>query len=121
VVLSVFGRSGPGFFDNSKHVVEGDTDTLHQTKRVEVCQLHNIPLQLGFAEIAYGLLAIDDAYFEDKPHLFPHSKAWVAGGCVFGNVHATPVDYCPECREAEVVWHQVKKLLHWRCDAFQKN
>jgi hypothetical protein len=94
----------------SKGVEKMRTLNLTSTE-VKSCEVHNIPLRLGFAKIAYGLLSRESAYFEDMPHLFPHSMSWVGGGCILSSVKVARVNFCPQCREAEVLWHQVKKLL----------
>jgi hypothetical protein len=81
------------------------------------CELHNTVLELGFSPIAYGLLAIEKEYLEDKSDLFPHANSWVGGGCVARDVDVALVHFCPQCREAEVVWKQVKKLLSMPLEA----
>ncbi len=82
-----------------------------KSKEPKSCEAHGLPLQTGLAQISYGLLEIDERYLADKTDLFPNSNSWVAGGCVSSDVDVAQVDYCPLCREAEGVWHQMKKLL----------
>jgi hypothetical protein len=77
----------------------------------EVCEVHGTALELGLATIAYGLFGVNKAYMEDRRDLFPHANSWVGGGCVASDVDVAQVHFCPLCREAEVVWKQVKKLL----------
>lgn len=75
------------------------------------CEVHGIPLEEGKAEIAYGLIGMDDRYWQDKRYLFPNSNAWVLGGCIAQDIEFAEVDFCQECRQAEKVWHQIKKML----------
>lgn len=82
-----------------------------RSKETGVCEVHGLRLQGGLAQIAYGLFEFDDAYLADKRDLFPNSNSCVIGGCIISDVDVAQVDFCPHCREAEGVWHQIKKLL----------
>jgi len=75
------------------------------------CEAHGLPLQVGLAEIAYGLFYFDERYWADKKELFPNANSWVVGGCISSDVDVAQADFCPLCREAEDVWHQMKKLI----------
>jgi hypothetical protein len=75
------------------------------------CEAHGLPLQVGLAEIAYGLYELDETYLADKKELFPNSNSWVLGGCISSDVDVAEVDFCPLCREAEGVWRQMKELI----------
>jgi hypothetical protein len=81
------------------------------SKEQQNCEVHDARMELGLAKIAYGFFATDGAYFQDQRTLFPNSNTWVGGGCIASSMNVAQVDYCPQCREAETVWHQVKKLL----------
>lgn len=82
-----------------------------KAKEQRTCQVHGLPLEPGLARIDYGLIGVDKEYYADKRDLFPHSNSWILGGCVSSNVEVAEVDCCPNCREAEEVWFQMKKLL----------
>lgn len=82
-----------------------------RSREPKSCRAHRFPLQVGLAKIAYGLFEFDEAYLADKRDLFPHSNSWVMGGCISSDVDVAQVDFCPHCRDAEGVWHQIKKLL----------
>lgn len=80
-------------------------------KEPKTCEVHGFPLQVGLADVAYGLLTVDKTYYVDKRDLFPNSNSWVGGGCIASHVDMAQLDFCPLCREAESVWHQMKRLL----------
>jgi len=82
-----------------------------RSKEPMSCQAHGLPLQVGLAEIAYGLYELDETYLADKKELFPNANSWVVGGCISSDVDVAQVDFCPLCREAEGVWRQMKKLI----------
>jgi hypothetical protein len=71
------------------------------------CEAHGLPLQVGSAQIAYGLFDFDERYWADKKELFPNANSWVVGGCISSDVDVAQVDFCPRCREAEGVWSQM--------------
>ena len=91
-----------------------DNESLSWSLRSEeprTCEVHGLALQPGRAQIAYGLFRNDESYWSDRKYLFPNSYTSVGGGCVSMGIGLAEVDFCPECREAETVWYQVRKLL----------
>jgi len=95
---------------SESHETETQTWDL-RSKEPKNCNVHMLPLQQGLAQIAYGLYEFEEAYLDDKRYLFPNSNDWVMGGCISSDVVVSEVDFCSLCREGEVIWRQVKKLL----------
>jgi hypothetical protein len=72
----------------------------------ETCQVHELPLQDGDAQILYGLIVPTKEYQRASMEWFPHAGAWVWGGCVWSPdvAEEAVVKYCSACREAYSQW-----------------
>src|SRR5687768_3290602 len=95
-------REGPNSGNPAKR--NGDAYMALESKEQQFCEVHGTALQPGLASIAYGLFRVDKAYLEDMQDLFPRANSWVGGGCVSNEINVAEVDFCLECREAEIVW-----------------
>ncbi|MGH9754263.1 MAG: energy transducer TonB [Blastocatellia bacterium] len=93
----------------------------------ENCLLHGERMQLGLANILYGLPKGESSYPSDLAHIwhnihqkirrrfsydeaarkyFPESRLWVGGGCEVGVEKKAETLYCQSCRDAELRWRK---------------
>jgi TonB family protein len=93
----------------------------------ETCPLHGRRMQLGLANILYGLPEAEIGYPNDLAHIwqnirekirrrnsyyeaarkyFPESNFWVGGGCMVGVEKKAETLYCQSCRNAELRWRK---------------
>ncbi|HMV52012.1 MAG TPA: TonB family protein [Blastocatellia bacterium] len=89
------------------------------------CSLHDEKMELGLAEIVYGLPESEIGYPNDVVHFganlmkkikkrnsyfnvaqrsFPNSYLWVGGGCEVGVEKKAEILFCRHCRNAELQW-----------------
>ncbi|MGH9769960.1 MAG: hypothetical protein ACREAB_21250, partial [Blastocatellia bacterium] len=89
--------------------------------------LHSERMQLGVANILYGLPEAGIGYPNDLIHIwqnirqnirrrnsyyeaggkyFPESNSWVGGGCEVGIESKAETLFCQSCREAEIKWRR---------------
>jgi hypothetical protein len=71
-----------------------------------VCQVHNVPLQIGVVPINYGLVRPTKEEVDAYQKLFPHARSEYQRGCVVEKEKRARVSFCPECRKAEAVWKE---------------
>ncbi|MFL5243141.1 MAG: hypothetical protein ACJ8FY_13625 [Gemmataceae bacterium] len=98
----------------------------------EICEVHNIRLLDGSAEVYYGYpIGLTKEEIDNRKNLFPNACSATHGGCGVEKGKKKEmlvlVSYCPECRKAEKVWkenherkmesiyaslEEVRRLLH---------
>jgi TonB family protein len=93
----------------------------------ETCQMHGERMQLGLANVLYGLPESVIVYPNDLAHIwqnihrkirrrfsydeaarkyFPESNLWVGGGCEVGVEKKAEALVCQSCRNAELNWRK---------------
>ncbi|MCI0392885.1 MAG: energy transducer TonB [Acidobacteria bacterium] len=93
----------------------------------ENCSLHGERMQLGLANIRYGLPVAEIRYPNDLAHIwqnigkkirrrnsydeavrkyFPESNLWVGGGCEVGVEKKAETLFCQSCRNEELMWRK---------------
>jgi hypothetical protein len=78
---------------------------LREVNDVEVCPLHNLPLQDGVEPIEYAHISHDFQYFDARNRLFPLANT---GDITDSAASKALVVFCPECRKAKERWLQKK-------------
>lgn len=89
-----------------------ENDVLDRVKddEVAVCEIHKIPLRIGYAPVEYGLPVNAAAYQEIRLQRFPHAADPVNAGCIVGPWKRVRVKMCYKCQSAYITWKQTEQL-----------
>ncbi len=81
---------GPGILDATQ-------------KRSNICERHNVKMEVELVPIFYGLPVGDPAYWKESQHAakeFPHARSSYGGGCLVWKEKQALVYVCKKCRAA---------------------
>lgn len=74
------------------------------------CELHKVPLSIGYAPIEYGLSGDMQAYQTIRRERFPHADDPVNEGCIVGPWRKARVKVCYQCQSAYSTWKRTERI-----------